>query len=274
MDLANVAALVCKQRDFRLVRDLGAGAHKRAYLSERAGEQFALKVAPITPSLKPRFVRETEALKGCSHVAIAQLRETFTLTVDDAEYWISIEEFLAGGTLAERRPPLTIAQLRAVALTLTDALAHLHDRNLVHRDIKPANILFRSADQAVLTDFGIVRILDAPTLTAEFLPVGPGTPLYAAAEQLLNEMPLIDWRTDQFDLALVIAESALGHHPFSPERDPHLAIGRVARREALPAASREALAAVGFGCLIQSLAPWPVQRYRLPADLRTALTQG
>ena len=85
---------------------------------------------------------------------------------------MSVEEYLPGGTLAERfaagrmEHPL----IRNIGLSLADALDHLRGRNLVHRDIKPANILFRTSDTAVLTDFGIVRMLDAPSLTQDFLP--------------------------------------------------------------------------------------------------------
>jgi serine/threonine protein kinase len=273
-DLAAVAALVCAQRKWTLIEDLGAGAHKRAYLIEHGKQRFALKIAPITPSLKPRFERESAALAGCAHPAVAVLHETFATVVDGREFWVSIEEFLAGGTLTKRRAAGKIdgPLVRRMGLSLADALDHLRERSLVHRDIKPDNILFRSADEAVLTDFGIVRMLDAPTLTQEFLPIGPGTPLYASAEQLLNEKTLIDWRTDQFCLALVLAECAIGHHPFTPEHDPPLAVSRVAKRELLPQVSRDRLTETGFGVLIKALAPWPAQRYRLPKDFIQALS--
>ena len=272
-DLTDLAKALCQQRSCSLIRELGAGAFKRAYLIEKGGVSNALKIAPITPSLKPRFERETAALLGCSHPAVAVLRETFATTSGSQEFWVSIEEYLPGGTLAERLATgrLERSLIRKMALSLADALDHLRRRNLVHRDIKPANILFRASDDAVLTDFGIVRMLDAPSLTQDFLPQGPGTPLYASAEQLLNEKDLIDWRTDQFGLALVLAEGALGHHPFTPEGDVMLAVARVARREPLPTQSKQKLAEYGFGALLRALSPWPAQRYRFPRDFIAAL---
>jgi serine/threonine protein kinase len=273
-DLADVAALLCGQRDYSLIAELGAGAHKRAYLIAHREQHFALKIAPITPSLKPRFEREAAALCGCAHPAIAVLHESSAFLHDGQEFWISIEEYLAGGTLAERLKAgtLEVAFIRRMALALAGALQHLSDRHLVHRDIKPANILFRPNDEAVLTDFGIVRMLEAPTLTQDFLPQGPGTPLYAAAEQLLNEKALIDWRTDQFGLALVIAQTAIGIHPFAPENDLPLAVARVARRQSMPTDCQDKLRAAGFGALIKALSPWPAQRYRLPSEFIEALS--
>ena len=269
-----VAATVCSQRSLTLVDELGTGAFKRAYLVEKDGARYALKVAPITPSLRPRFEREADALRGCSHPAIAVLHDVFPHSADGHEYWVSIEEFLAGGTLAERciAGPLDPALVRHIGLTLTSALDHLRTRNLVHRDIKPANILFRTGNAAVLTDFGIVRMLDAPTLTQDFLPIGPGTPRYAAAEQLLNEQRLIDWRTDQFGLAIVLAECVLGHHPFDTDGDLPHAIARVARREPVPEATRERLASAGFPGLVKAMAPWPAYRYRMPNMFHDALS--
>ena len=273
-DLAGFARVLCQQRNCSLIRELGAGAHKRAYLVEKDGARFALKIAPITASLKPRFEREAAALTGCAHPAVAQLHETYAVTSGNQEFWVSIEEYLPGGTLAERfaAGPVEHSLIRNIGLSLADALDHLRDRNLVHRDIKPANILFRTSETAVLTDFGIVRMLDAPSLTQDFLPQGPGTPLYASAEQLLNEKELIDWRTDQFCLALVLAQGILGWLPFAPENDAMLAIARVAKRECLPADSRNGLIESEFSALVKALAPWPAQRHRFPRDFKAALS--
>jgi serine/threonine protein kinase len=273
-DIDKAAGVVCAQRSYTLLGELGAGAQKRAYLIEHNGNHFALKIGPITASLKPRFEREAAALAGCKHNAIAVLHDASASVIDGQEYWISIEEYLRGGTLALRLVPggITRPVIREIGLKLADAIAHMHERGLVHRDIKPANILFRSGNDAVLTDFGIVRVLDASTLTHAHLPQGPGTPLYSAPEQLNNEQALIDWRTDQFGLALVLAEAVLGHHPFTPERDPHLALARMSKREPLPQQSADALTAAGAGVLIKALAPWPAQRFRFPEQFVDALT--
>jgi serine/threonine protein kinase len=268
-DIDKAAAAVCKQRNFSLEGGLGSGAQKRAYLISSAGKRFALKIGPISPSIKPRFEREAEVQASCSHEAIAKLFDAQADTIDGQEYWISVEEYLPGGTLAERLVrggvPAAVA-VRDVGLRLAGALAHLEERNFVHRDIKPANILFRQGNEAVLTDFGIVRMLDAATLTHAHIPQGPGTPLYAAPEQLHNEQSLIDWRTDQFGLALVVGEAVLGHHPFSPERDPNLALGRMSNREQLPAQSAGVLIGTRLDALVKALAPWPVQRFRRPLE--------
>ncbi|CAM3594395.1 Protein kinase-like protein [Paracidovorax anthurii] len=130
----------------------------------------------------------------------------------------------------------------------------------------------RSNAHPVLTDFGIVRMLNQPTLTQAFAQMGPGTPAYAAPEQLTNDKALIDWRTDQFDLAIVLAECLLGHHPFlaSGKTIPE-AIMAVAARHEMPAENAARLAALGFGALRTALKPWPIARFRNPSDFLESL---
>lgn len=270
-----ITAVICKQLDAKLIRSLGNGAFKQAYLIERNGAQFALKVAPVSGDLKARFERELSALSGCDHPSIAKIIASSSITHGGQECWIIVEEFLPGGTLSELVGcgPLDLAAIRRIGVTIAGALGHLFERGFVHRDIKPANILFRTSLEPVLTDFGIVRVLGDVSLTQDFLAQGPGTPMYAAPEQLLNEKCSIDWRTDQFGLALVLAELLLGHHAF--QEDPHAnvrdAIMRVAGRKSLPPGSQQRLMDCGFGCLVKALSVWPVKRYRKPEEFEQAL---
>lgn len=273
-----IAAEVCRQLDVALIRSLGNGAFKHAYLIESGGELFALKVASVSGDLKARFERETAALRKCEHTAIAKILASDLMVASGNEYWIIVEEYLPNGTLTDLAAgtPLSQDDIRHLGIILAGALAHLFERGFVHRDIKPANILFRTSAEPVLTDFGIVRMLGEQSLTQDFMAQGPGTPMYAAPEQLLNEKCAIDWRTDQFGLALVLAEQLLGHHAYLPDKHGHVrdAIMLVANRRSLPVGNRERLAAKGFGCLVKAMSPWPVQRFRRPEEFLRALIGG
>lgn len=258
----------------RVEKPLGKGAFKEAFLVERTDERYALKVAPLSPALLERFDRESHALRGCAHPNIAVLHESFVFTHAGVGYWVSLEEYLAHGTLEERlaKGPLGGKSALAIGIPLAGALTHLRERGFVHRDIKPANILFRSPVEPVLTDFGIVRILGAPSLTHDFLMQGPGTPLFAAPEQLHNDKLLIDWRTDQFDLALVLAFAVLGQHPFQPDRGgPREAILAVADRKPLEVEVVQELTRAGVQALCRALDPWPIGRYQTPEAFIEAL---
>ena len=267
--LEEIAAQYCNEHDAQFVRVLGSGAYKQVFLINQRGVKLALKIALISPSLKERFERESAALLDCRHAAIATLHKVASYMPAGDEYWVSIEEYLHGGTLADRlkQGKLSTSQTRHIGATLGDALLHLHLKNLVHRDIKPANILFRSESEPVLTDFGLVRVLDKPSLTHDFMAQGPGTPLYSAPEQLLNEKASIDWRADQFGLSLVLAECVLGYHAFDPDgAGQREAVLQMANRLPLAERTKNELNQAGLSCLIKALSPWPVQRYRQPEE--------
>jgi len=268
--LAACAKQYCAYKNLKLGHELGRGAFKCAYLVDANAEKIALKVAELLAASSERLVREAIALQSCDHPGIAQLRSAEVFMHEDKQFWVVQEEFLPGGTLELRMATGTLpaAEVLRIGASLAEVLKHLNQRKLVHRDIKPANILFREDGiSPVLTDFGLVRILDSPSLTQDFLAQGPGTPFYAAPEQLNNDKALIDWRTDQFGLSVALAHCALGHHPFqvagSSERDAILA---VARRESLPATTVEILGNLGLGSLCKAMSPWPIGRYRKPQD--------
>lgn len=276
LNLDAAAAELCNQRGFEFRGPLGQGAFKSAYLAAYNSQQFALKLA-VPAGAAQRLAREARALQECSHGSIARLLQAHLHVIPSGiELWVVCEEYLAGGSLESRRAcgVLSPTDTRAIGVSIAEVLEHLHEKRLVHRDIKPANIMFRddSNSYPVLTDFGIVRMLDQPTLTQAFAQMGPGTPAYAAPEQLTNDKALIDWRTDQFGLAIVLAECLLGYHPFlAPGKTIPEAIMAVAARQEMPAENSARLAALGFGALRTALNPWPIARFRKPSDFLVSL---
>lgn len=278
LNLDQVAEQLCQQAGFEFQGLLGKGAFKSAYLAVHQSYPFALKIAAVSGSAD-RLMREATALKECSHSSIAKLLHAFSYACGPHQLWVVYEDYLGGGTLETRlrTTRLTLPEIRNIGVRLAEVLGHLDDKRLVHRDIKPANIMFRGSGDVdpVLTDFGIVRMLDQPTLTQAFMQMGPGTPAYAAPEQLTNDKSLIDWRTDQFGLGLVLAECLLGHHPFLTQgKNITDAIHSVAARQELPAANAERLRGLGFDSVNRALRSWPVERFRRPNEFVDALTRN
>jgi TolB-like protein/Tfp pilus assembly protein PilF len=73
---------------------------------------------------------------------------------------------------------LTVEQAAQLGLSLSQALAELHQRGLVHRDVKPSNIIFVKS-QAKLADIGLVaQVGEKARLGTEgyIPPEGPGKP--------------------------------------------------------------------------------------------------
>jgi serine/threonine protein kinase len=270
-----IAKEYCAASQLQFVRFVGEGAFKETFeVRNAAGAVFALKV--VRPGLPTeRTAREVSAMQQCSHSGVAKLDgiELFVSTHGDVT--VLREEFLAGGSLSQRIAAnglLSRGDTISLARLLCDAVSHIASHGLVHRDLKPDNIMFRDgAMSPVVVDFGLVRDLLQSSLTATWVPQGPGTPLFAPPEQLLNVKPLIDWRSDQFSLGILLTVAHFGYHPFAaPTDDIPATVQRVANRDGPHARFLAAVAADQLEPLKLMVSPWPIHRYRTPALLVTA----
>jgi serine/threonine protein kinase len=273
-DITQAAAEICAARSLNLVSEVGQGAFKRTFqVADADSVLHALKLYR-QGAANERTSREVAAMVKCSHRAIGRLETIDSWRNPSGEYAYLIEEFLSGGTLSTRiaKGLFDRSQLRHFGNELIDALTHTEALSLVHRDIKPDNIMFRTVDgQPVLVDFGLVRDLGQTSLTQTWQPQGPGTPFFAAPEQLNNAKALIDWRTDQFALGVVLSICATGRHPFDTHGTNSVdVVRRVASYDALPDPFIFWANANRLEVLTRMVQPWPIQRYRTPALLKAA----
>jgi serine/threonine protein kinase len=98
--------------------------------------------------------------------------------------------------------------------------------------------------------------------------MGPGTPFFAAPEQLNNEKTLIDWRTDQFALGVTLALAYFGFHPYQADGEgPSESVAHVAARTSPSKKFLDAVAAAKLPAIARMVSAWPVERFRTPAIL-------
>lgn len=98
---------------------------------------------------------------------------------------------------------------------VASALDYAHELGVIHRDVKPSNILLQQVpgrgEQALLSDFGIVKILtpegEDVTATGQVLGSAP----YVAPEQQIG---VSSQRSDQYSLAATFFELLTGRVPF------------------------------------------------------------
>jgi serine/threonine protein kinase len=157
-----------------------------------------------------RFYREARAAGLLAHPNIVTIYEAGE---DNGRHFIAME-YLEGQTLRdvlEIEHSLTVDRATEITRQVLHALGYAHANGVVHRDIKPDNIQILPDGQVKITDFGIARIMEEPTLTADGQVFG--TPSYMSPEQVAGK-PL-DGRTDLFSLGIVLFEMLCGRKPFT-----------------------------------------------------------
>lgn len=277
--LEGVAKDYCSVHGLAYEAAVGQGTFKETFRVRDVTENsVALKV--FKPGFSSeRILREADAMMKCSHPNIARLTGIEIHDYDGTSYVIATEEYLAGGSLSDRLHNgclLTADDTAALGAQLIDAVGHVAQHRMVHRDLKGDNVMFRDGGMSpVIVDFGLVRDLTQGSLTATWAMRGPGTPLFAPAEQLLNEKAMIDWRADQFSLGVLLSFAVFGFHPYSAiGDDPAIVVERVAVRQQPAQRFVTAANAAALESLTKMVAPYPVQRFRTPYDLAAAWPRG
>ncbi len=134
-------------------------------------------------------------------------------------------EYASGGSLAGHRHGLTWPETKAILLTLLDALAHAHARNVIHRDLKAGNVLLCTDQDSrpglKLTDFGIAHAMDVKGMTG-VMGGAAGTLHYMAPEQLLGRWRDYGPATDLYALGCLTYRLASGKVPFTGLKGPGL----------------------------------------------------
>ncbi|MBQ7252891.1 MAG: serine/threonine protein kinase [Kiritimatiellae bacterium] len=229
---------------YRIESPIGAGGMGAVYLATDTGplaRSCAVKfLADSSPAARARFLAEARIMATLRHPNIVPVTN---YGIDEATgfVWYAMDEFLPSPAetvrlcrevlrcpLPAARPgpaPLSLARLLdggktlpeetvvAVARELLSAIeaAHALSPPVIHRDIKPSNILFAADGRALLADFGIAKRLAAPGETRTLPGATPGTPAYAAPEQLAGES--VTPAADFYSFGVVLFRALTGGMP-------------------------------------------------------------
>lgn len=270
-DLESVARAVCAAEGLGFRGHVGEGAFKQTFKVSSNGVFNALKVYRPEVSVE-RANREIDAMTRCNHPNIARVIRIDRHAIGSTSFLYSLEEYVGGGSLAARlreQGRYTFTTTQRLGTLLIAAVSHIEALDLVHRDLKPDNIMLREdGETPVLVDFGLVRDLSAVSITPTWAFQGPGTPLYAPPEQLLNHKELINWRSDQFSIGVILSYAAFDFHPYAETNDSNVDIvSRVSQRVGPTSRFRDAATGTGLIALPKMVSAWPVERFRTPEIL-------
>ncbi|MFD4260887.1 serine/threonine-protein kinase [Streptomyces sp. NPDC058534] len=256
---------------------LGRGSAGTVWLGDGPEGPVAIKLLredlASDQELVSRFVQERTALLGLEHPHVVSVRD---LVVDGNDLAL-VMDLVRGTDLRtrlDRERRLSPEAAVAVVADVADGLAAAHAAGVVHRDVKPENVLLDmrgplgpgGSHPALLTDFGVAKLIDTPRRTRATKIIG--TPDYLAPEIVEGLPPRA--AVDIYALATVLYELLAGFTPFGGGHP-----GAVLRRHVtetvvpLPGIPDEL-----WQLLVQCLAKGPASRLRaseLSARLRELL---
>ncbi|KAI1291897.1 Serine/threonine-protein kinase mos [Halotydeus destructor] len=175
--LDNFCNIFLESRDDSLV--LGQGSFGCVYLSSVRQNAVAVKVCPqaicvCLGEVNSRFLRHpnvvrTHRVLACDEVAAQSILARFTkistisgkrqfdshgmqIVVMECAGKLSLQHFINDYTLTPR-------DLISVLKQIADAIAFLHEHNIVHMDLKPSNVMLDDYLNCKLIDFGCSRKL-------------------------------------------------------------------------------------------------------------------
>ena len=261
---------------YKIVRELGRGAMGVVYhaIDPNIGRPVAIKTIHLGAGRGPeeqermreRLFREARSAGILSHPGI--------VTIYDVEQQGDVAyiamEFVDGPTLdhlLSAPEPLPAAQMFSILGQTAVALDYAHQKGIVHRDIKPANIMIAGDGTAKIADFGIAKIAASEQLTMTGSIVG--TPHYMSPEQVQGQP--VDWRSDQFSLAVIVFEMLTGEKPYTGEHLTTVVYKIVAEEPVPPRSLNASLGGAIEGVLRKALSKKPDARYRTCQEFAEAL---
>jgi serine/threonine protein kinase len=278
---------------YRVVSPIGQGGMAEVYKGYQPALDRYVALKILSPrfaadaSFYERFQREATAIARLRHPNIVQVYDFGT--ADNLTYMVM--EYIAGPTLKQkireahsRCQLLSRAEVVAITCDVAAALDYAHARNLIHRDVKPANILLRHAEfeepdrlslasrlqaepYAVLTDFGVVKMLEGVQFTATGMTLG--TPDYMSPEQAAGDE--VTPASDIYALGVLVYEILVGQLPFSADTPLAVLLKHMTDAPPLPRTLMPNLPPGVDEVLNRVLAKSPRDRFRSGGEFAAAL---
>ncbi len=259
---------------YRIEARVARGATSTIYKAyqEKLDRYVAVKV------LSPHFIDEPGFLDRFHQEAraVARLDHPNILPVYDfdqvGEIVYIVMKYVNTGTLRNvMSGPLDLPYTIEIVTQVGLALGYAHKQGVVHRDVKPGNILIADGNWALLTDFGLAKMLETNQRLTR-TGTGVGTPEYMSPEQAQGKPT--DGRADLYSLGVMLYEMLTGRLPFESESGIAVALKHVNDPVKSPCEYRPDLPPALEQVILKALEKDPDQRYPTAEAMLTALTRA
>lgn len=212
------------------------------------------------------FYREARTIATFNHPNIIQI---FNFGEFEGKNFIAME-LADKGSLENRikeKGKLPELDVLDVGVKIASALDAALKKELLHRDIKPANILFNSAGEPKLVDFGLARKSDAET---EYGAEIWGTPEYVAPEAVQRQPET--FLSDMYSLGATLYQAITGQVPFVCDTVEATVIAHVRTPVTPPKKLVPGISDATSDAITKTLAKKPKERFASYDELIMALT--
>ena len=238
------------------------------------------------PDFISRFTHEAQMVAALRHPNIIQIYDFHTSEAVGSKETLAymVMEYIKGQTLAhyiratskqQQFPPAS--DIIRLFTPISLALDYAHQQGTIHRDIKPANILLdqgnrtrNSMGEPILSDFGLAKVMDAPSQTVAGFVLG--TPLYISPEQVQNKP--ISSRTDLYSLGIVLYEIFASKPPFHGNSSSGIILQRVTEEPTDPRNINANIPSALAEVLLKSVARDPQDRFPNAAAMTAAVAEA
>ncbi len=243
-ELADADRVRHADSEYRLLRRLGQGGMGTVWLArdEKLGRLVAIKeirsAANENEIALHRFRREAKVTGRLEHPSIVPVHQLGDNSESGRVFYVmrfigkrTLEDAI--GEYHERRDagdtnPMHLHQLLTAFVTVCQAIAYAHSRNVVHRDLKPENIALDDYGQVIVLDWGLAKLTGRGDMQEAFgdIELGDmtagaqsmagqvlGTPMYMAPEQAAGRLDEIEQTTDVYGLGAILFAILTGCAP-------------------------------------------------------------
>ena len=253
--------------NYEIVEGIGVGGMASVYKAYQPGleRHVALKVLPPfyaqQPGFQERFIREAKAIAMLNHPNILPVYDYG----QSGDYSYLVMRYVEAGSLQQLvGAPVAVALTVKIVSQIGMALEAAHRMGIIHRDVKPANVLLDKDDWALLTDFGLARMLEESVhLTGTG--IGIGTPTYMSPEQAQGGA--IDHRTDVYSLGVVLFQMLTGDVPYKGDTPLSIVLKRMTEPLPIPRSLNPEIAESVEEVVLKSLAKDPADRFQSAAEM-------
>jgi serine/threonine-protein kinase len=202
---------------FKIIKKLGAGAMASVFLAKQISldRMVAIKVLPRkftgNKQFIERFYAEGRAAAQLNHPNIVQAYDVGKA----GDYYFFVMEFVDGTTVYDeivKKKRIPEEESLDIAIQVTEALDHAHQKGLIHRDVKPKNVMI-TRGVVKLADMGLARAISDKEAAEAEQGKAFGTPYYISPEQIRGEMN-IGPPADIYSLGATLYHMVTGQVPF------------------------------------------------------------